>query len=73
MSVNATGDAGTHPRQRLISRGRSVFISPTFVKIVTKLPAELMRTLQPLFVVQARLGEHRESQRERESDSPYFA
>jgi len=41
------------------------YIPPKFVKIVTKLPAELMHTLQPLFVVQARLGEHRESQRER--------
>jgi len=32
-----------------------------FVKIVIKLPAELMRTVQPAFAVQAR---HRDSQRE---------
>jgi len=38
------------------------YILPKFDKIVIKLPAELMRTVQPSFAAQAR---HRGSQRER--------
>jgi len=51
-----------HRRQRqyLVSRGRSVLYPPKFLIIVIKLPAELMRTVQPAFAVQAR---HRESER----------
>jgi len=41
---------GTHPRQYLIS-----LISPTFVKIVIRLPAELMRAMQQAFAAQARV------------------
>ena len=44
------------------------YVQQSLSKIVIKLPAELMRTVQPAFAVQAR---HRDSQRE--NDSPYFA
>jgi len=67
--VNTTGMPGTHPRKYLVSRGRNVsYPPPKFVKTVIKFPAELMRAVQPVFVVQAR---HRDSPKE--SDSPYFA
>ena len=59
MGVNATADMpGT---QYLVSKGRNVLYPPKFVKIVIELSAELMRTVQPAFAVQAR---HRDSPRE---------
>ena len=59
IGVNAAGDAspaifGQPGTKCLIS-------SPKFVKIVIKLPAEMMRTVQPSFAIQAR---HRGSQRQ---------
>jgi len=44
---------------------------PKFVKIVIKLPAELMRTVQPAFAVQTRKQDNdtvRKRERERERD-----
>ena len=61
------GMPGTHPRQYLVSRGRNV-ISPKVCQNVIKLPAELMRSVQPAFAVLAR---RRDSQRK--TDNPYFA
>ena len=70
MGVNATGHARDASPAIFGQPGTKCLISlPKFVKIVIKLPAELMRTVQPAFVVQSR---HRDSP-ERESDSPYFA
>jgi len=48
------------------------YILPKFVKIVSKLPAELMRrpTAQPAFALKAR---HRNSPRQSSRPSPYFA
>ena len=68
MGVNATGDAGDASPAIFGQPGTKCLISPEFVKIVIRLPAELMRTVQPAFAVQAR---QRDSPRE--SDSPYFA
>jgi len=70
IGVNATGDAGDASPAIFGQPGTKCLIlyPPKFVKIVIKLPPELMHTVQPAFAVQAR---RRDSPRE--IDSPYFA
>ena len=70
IGVNATGHAGDASPAIFGQPGTKCLIlyPPKFVKIVIKLPPELMHTVQPAFAVQAR---RRDSPRE--SDSPYFA
>jgi len=53
----------THPRQYLVSRRRNVLYPPKFVKIVIKLPPELMRTMKPPFTVQQDTQAVRERER----------
>ena len=60
IGVNAVGDAGDASQAIFGQPGTKCLIPPKFDKIVIKLPAELMRTVQPSFAVQAR---HRGSQR----------
>ena len=65
IGVNAAGDAGDVSPAIFGQPVTKFLISPPkFVKIVIKLPAELMRMVQPAFAVQAR---------HRVSDSFYFA
>jgi len=70
IGVSATGDAGdASPAVFGLQPGTKCLIALKFVKIVIKLHAELMRTVQPAFVVQAR---HRDSPGERDRPSPYL-
>ena len=66
--INSTGDAADVFSAIFGQPETKCLISPKVCQIVIKLPAELMRTVQPAFAVQAR---PRDSQRE--TDSPYFA
>jgi len=69
IGVNAAGDAGdAFPAIFGQPETKCLISPPKFVKIVIKLPAELMRTVQPAFAVQAR---HQHCPRE--CDSFYFA
>ena len=68
VGVNATGHAGDASSAIFGQPGTKCLTSPKFVKIVIKLSAELMRTVQPAFAVQARhRGRQRERERERDS------
>jgi len=63
IAVNAAGDAGDASPETFGKPGTKCLIGypPMFVKIVIKLPGELMHTVKPAFEVQAR---HRDSPRE---------
>ena len=50
----ASTPPGTYPRQYWSAGDEMSYIPPKFDKIVSKLPAELMRTVQPSFAAQAR-------------------
>ena len=69
IGANATRDARDASPAIFGQPGTKCLISPKFVKIVIKLPAELMRMMQPAFGVCSTSKTLRQSERVR----PYFA
>jgi len=65
----ASTPPGLHGRQYLVSRGRNVLPRPNFVKIIIKLPAELMR-IRCNQRLRYKQDTETVNERERESASP---